>query len=81
VSFPLDYIKKHPKDYEKVGKVHSVFKLTVARRIYELRLQRSKPKLSDLLRMFDKNDPQYKSSVHKRLLKLYSLEDKMSEAD
>ena len=52
------------------------------RRILEIRLERQKPKLNDLLKMFegrDLNDPKDKEALRKKMLSLYEEQEGKNE--
>lgn len=55
------------------------FKLAVMRRIQELRIQKSKPKLSDLLKELKKGGPVQKMEVKRKILALYEFDDDEKE--
>lgn len=52
-----------------------LFKLAVMRRIQEIRIQKSKPKLSDLLRELKKGGPAQRMEVKRKILALYEYDD------
>ena len=59
---------------DRIGRMN-LFKLTVMRRIQELRIQKSKPKLSDLLKELKKGGPVQKMEVKRKILALYEFDD------
>lgn len=60
MTYPLDYIVNVPREFQK-EKIYSeaalkrdnAFKNAIMRRVIEIRLEKQKPKLSDLLKMFE----------------------------
>ena len=82
-SFPVDYFLKVPKinildpritTPDRIQRM-SLFKLAVMRRIQELRIQKSKPKLSDLLKELKKGGPVQRMEVKRKILALYEFDD------
>lgn len=78
-TFPLDYILKVPSKHiidplivtpERIHRM-GVFKLVVMRRIQELRIIKSKPKLSDLLKDLKNGGPMQRIEVKRKILALY----------
>ena len=85
VSFPLDYLVNVPREFQK-DKIYSeaalkrdnAFKNAIMRRVIEIRLEKQKPKLSDLLKMFEGKDlsnPKDKLALKKKLYDLYEEQD------
>lgn len=81
-SFPLDYILKVPSAHiidplvvtpERIHRM-GIFKLVVMRRIQELRVIKSKPKLSDLLKDLKNGGPVQRIEVKRKILALYEHE-------
>lgn len=85
VSFPLDYLVNVPKEFQRdkifseaALKRDNAFKNAIMRRIIEIRLEKQKPKLSDLLKMFEGKDlsnPKDKEALKKKLYALYEEGD------
>jgi len=82
-QFPVDYMLKVPKiniinreltTPERISRM-VIFKLAVMRRIQELRIQKSKPKLSDLLKELKKGGPVQRMEVKRKILALYEFDD------
>lgn len=85
-TFPLDYLVCVPKEFQK-EKCYSpdalrrdnIFKNAIMRRVLEIRIEKSKPKLSDLLKMFEGKDlsnPKEKEELRKKMIALYEEQDK-----
>lgn len=85
--YPLDYLVNVPKEYQK-EKIYSEealkrdnsFKNAIMRRVIEIREEKKKPKLSDLLKMFEgKNlsDPKVRDQLKKKLYALYEETDEV----
>ena len=86
-SFPVDYLLKAPKKYiidptavtsERIKRM-VIFKLAVMRRIQEIRIKNSKPKLSDLLKELRKGGPVQRMEVKRKILALYEFDEKEKE--
>ena len=85
ISFPLDYLVNVPREYqgeklftEAALKRDNAFKNAIMRRVIEIRLEKQKPKLSDLLKMFEGKDlsnPKDKLALKKKLYDLYEEDD------
>jgi len=82
-QFPVDYLLRVPEQNiidpatttpERIGRMN-LFKLAVMRRIQELRIQKSKPKLSDLLKELKRGGPVQKMEVKRKILALYEFDD------
>ena len=86
-QFPVDYLLKVPKmsiidpqitTKDRIRRM-GLFKLSVMRRIQELRIEKSKPKLSDLLKELKKGGPVQKMEVKRKILALYEFDDEEKE--
>jgi hypothetical protein len=86
-SFPIDYILRAPKANiidpnvvtpERIKRM-VIFKLAIMRRIQEIRIVNSKPKLSDLLKDLRKGGPIQRMEVKRKILALYEYDEKEKE--
>ena len=90
-TFPLDYLVCVPKEFQKQKiytadalKRDNAFKNAIMRRILEIRLEKQKPKLSDLLKMFkgkDLSNPKDKEALRKKMMELYEEQDNVAKED
>jgi len=86
--FPLDYImnlpsemrdEQDPKKQEGIWMRENIFKNVIMRRVIEIRQQKMKPKLGDILKLFRgslkgksvKDDPKAKEELRNKLIALY----------
>jgi CRP-like cAMP-binding protein len=84
-TYPLDYLVAVPKEFQENNiysevalKRDNAFKNAIMRRIIEIRMEKLKPKLSDLLKMFEGKDlsnPKEKEALKKRIYDLYETTD------
>lgn len=84
-TYPLDYLVAVPKEFQK-DKIYSeqalkrdnAFKNAIMRRVIEIRVEKQKPKLSDLLKMFEGKDlsnPKEKEALKKKIYDLYENQE------
>jgi CRP-like cAMP-binding protein len=82
-AYPLDYLVNVPKEFQE-DKIYSedalkrdnAFKNAIMRRVIEIRFEKQKPKLSDLLKMFKGKD---KEELRKKMFVLYERQENDGE--
>lgn len=83
ITYPLDYLVNVPKEFqgekiysEDALKRDNAFKNAIMRRVVEIRFEKQKPKLSDILKMFRGKD---KEVIRKKMFALYERQEKDEE--
>lgn len=88
-AYPLDYLVSVPKEFqgdkiysEEALKRDNAFKNAIMRRVLEIRLEKLKPKFSDLLKMFEGKDlsnPKDKEALKRKIYAMYEEQEGKEE--